>query len=690
MNPSLSSAPFISQWIRIGDDGTVWASTGKSELGQGISTALAQIVAEELGVSLDRVRMRPPTTAGSPDEGFTAGSLSVQQSGTALQAAARAARSLFHAAAVGRIGDSPLSFDDGTFRSATLSLSYADLIADVDLHVAIDSVDCSALPPLHGPIGNPEQRSDLPAKILGEPSYIQDLRLPGMRFGRIVRPAFRGARLAEAPQVLDLPGDAALVVDGSVVGVVASREIHAIEAAAIVRAQCVWEGTQDPLDAAGVSSFLTSAPTEDVILAEGESRQGEVFTARYTRPFLQHASIGTACAVASVTDSAIEVWSHTQGVYPLRKDIARALGRDPSTITVHHVEGAGCYGHNPADDVAYDAVLLARAVPGIPVHVTWTRADELSWGPLAPAMVVDIESTTDTAGNLQAWRWDGYGNGHSSRPSTLPTPSLLAFAYQGNGIAIPPSQDPPLAAGQGTGRNAIPAYRAGSVQATAHRLLSMPIRASAMRSLGAHMNVFAIESHMDDLALAHGADPVEYRLRHLDDPRARAVIETVAEMASWGNRLPDEVGRGIGFARYKNTGAWCAVVAEIEAVDHVNVRHLWIAVDCGRVVNPDGVINQIEGGAIQSVSWTLMEQVSFAQGAILNDDWETYPILRFSQVPVVETTLLDRPDQPWLGAGEAASGPTAAALGNALRCALGIRVRDLPLSPEHILAAVPD
>lgn len=686
MNPSLDAAPFVSEWICIDSDGTIFARTGKSEIGQGISTALAQIVASGLGVPLDQVRMAAPSTTVSPDEGFTAGSLSIQQSGSALHLAAGTARRVCMEAAERRLGGS-VQLLEGRFTRGDASVTYAELAGDVELNIPVDLTDGGQVDK-RDLIGDSVPRGDLPGKVLGAPSYIQDMRLPGMRFGRMVRPPFRGARLVRPPAAIDLPGDSTLVVDGSVVGVVASREIHAIAAAETVRELCEWTGQPPELDDASVPAFLTSAPTEDTSLSDGERGDGMAFRARYTRPFLEHASIGTSCAIASVTAEEIEVWTHTQGVYPLRRDIARALGRDASTVTVHHIEGAGCYGHNPADDVAYDAVLLARAVPGVPIHVTWTRTDELSWGPMAPAMVVDLEATTDADGALLSWAWDGYGNGHSSRPSTLPSPSLLAYADQAGGEEIPPSNDPPLAAGQGTGRNAIPAYRIPSVRATAHRLRQMPIRASAMRSLGAHMNVFAIESHIDDIARHHGMDPVEYRLRHLDDPRSRAVIERAAEMASWGGPLADNRGRGIGFARYKNSGAWCAVVAEIEAVNAIEVCHLWIAVDCGRIVNPDGVLNQIEGGAIQSVSWTLYERLRFAEGTILSSDWESYPILRFTQAPPVSTSLIDRPEQPWLGSGEAASGPTAAALGNALRDALGVRVQDLPLSPDHILAAL--
>lgn len=704
MTPSLATSPLISDWVSVDPDGTISARTGKAEIGQGIATALLDIVATGLRVPRERVRLSAPSTDHSPDEGFTAGSLSIQQSGTALDLAARAALALFAQAASSALGSPIEAVADGAFVVGGRHISYGDLAGSVDLGTTVEGVDAEGLLAEHapdlatgGPGGKAGPRRDLPAKILGEPAFLQDVRLPGMRFGRMVRPPFRGARLAGAPAPDGLPGDAEVVVDGSVVGVIASREYDAITAAEIVRIRCQWTGEAVALDDGHMASFLLSAPTEDTDLAvsdQGYGAQphptGAAMTALYTRPFLSHASIGTACAIARHDDRGVEIWSHTQGVYPLRRDIARALGWDEDRVTVHHVEGAGCYGHNPADDAAYDAVILARAVPGTAVQVTWSRADELGWAPFGPAMAVRISAETDEAGQVVSWQWDGYGNGHSSRPSTLTSPSLLAYADQEGGRPIPPSNDPPLASGAGTGRNGIPGYRVGALRATSHRLLDMPIRASAMRSLGAHMNVFAIESHMDDLARAHGVDPVEYRLRHLDDPRARAVIETVATMAGWGSATGPDHGRGIGYARYKNTGAWCAVVAQVEAVSEVRVEHLWIAVDCGRVVSLDGVVNQIEGGALQSLSWTLLEKVRFVDGAITSIDWESYPILRFTGAPPVSTRVLDRPEQPWVGAGEASSGPTAAALANALHDAVGVRVRDLPITPERIVAALGD
>lgn len=691
-SPSLTTNPRISTWLDFTTPNVVRVHMGKSELGQGVDTAIAQVVADVLGVRMEHVHVVAPDTDGGPDENFTAGSLSIPHSGTAIALAAAQARLLFEQAARERLGQGDVECVDGNFRQDDRSLSYWDLSNQVDLDVDVDPE--VPIPSGGGAIGSSIPRIDLAAKIHGEVSYLQDLRLPGMAFGRVLRPPFRGAQITSVAtaQVMEVPGALSIVHDGSFLGVIAETEIAALQAAEKLAEITTWAGSPPDVTDASINDFLTNVDTDDVTLADGPEIPNATLTTQYSRPFLAHASIGPACAIAewNEAETALAVWSHTQGVYPLRRDLARALDLAEDQIHVQHLQGAGCYGHNPADDAAFDAAFLARHLPGRPVQVTWSREDELGWGPFGPAMVVHISTTTDPSGQITAWSWNGFGNGHSSRPSTLPTPSLLGFEALEGSPAIPPSGDPPLAAGAGTGRNAIPGYEVGDVRAVAHRALQMPIRASAMRSLGAHMNVFAIESHVDDLATMYGIDPVEYRLRHLSDPRARAVVEAAAQAADWGSEPGPDRGRGIGYARYKGLGAWCAVVAEVEAIEEVRVKGLWIAVDCGRVISPDGVENQIEGGAIQALSWTLREKVRFANGAVTSNTWEDYPILRFSEIPPVQVTILDRPDEKWLGAGEASMGPTAAAVGNAIANTLGVRVRDLPITGDAIVAAMED
>jgi CO/xanthine dehydrogenase Mo-binding subunit len=460
---------------------------------------------------------------------------------------------------------------------------------------------------------------------------------------------------------------------------------------------------QDRLpDEADLGGFLLRGPHEHIpVLAEDGAEDGDRaedrdtatpvrrVRARYSRPFLAHASIATSCGVARWgPDGSVQVWSHSQGVHRLRDAIAQALGLDPGRVTVQHVQNAGCYGHNGADDAAFDAVLLARAVPGAPVLVQWTRQDELGWAPFGSAMVADLEATVDGSGQITGWTYDVYSQGHTSRPGYAGVPGLLAGGYLEKPLASPPAVDPPPAGGAGSTRNAVPIYTVGRRRITGHRLRETPIRSSALRALGAFMNVFSIESFMDELAGACAEDPLAYRLRHLEDERGRAVLERAAAAAGWGAVLPDGHGRGIGLARYKGNGGYCAVVAEVAATDRVRVRRLSVAVDVGRVVNPDGVRNQIEGGATQATSWTLKERVRFDRRRITSVDWESYPILRFSEAPEIDVHLLDRPELPSVGAGEAAQGPTAAAVGNAVAAAVGVRVRDLPITTEAVVAAI--
>jgi CO/xanthine dehydrogenase Mo-binding subunit len=357
-------------------------------------------------------------------------------------------------------------------------------------------------------------------------------------------------------------------------------------------------------------------------------------------------------------------------------------------ITVEHMEGAGCYGHNAADDVALDAVLLAKAAGGRPIRVQWSRADEMSHAPFGAAMAIEIEADLDTQGEIAGWRHTIWSNGHTARPDCAAQPALLAATELASPFPRYIATNPPQASGGGGDRNSIPLYEFPSWQIDCHRLLTMPVRTSALRTLGAQGNVFAIESFIDELAAERGEDPVAFRLRHLRDTRAQEVIRSVAKRANWKPDKRDGIGYGLGFARYKNTGAYCAVIAEVEGAEDVRVKRLTLAVDVGEAINPDGVVNQIEGGAIQATSWVLKERVRFDRQRITSNAWTDYPILRFSEVPQVQVELIVRPDMDPLGAGEAAPGPVTAAIANAVFDALGVRVRNLPIARESLIAAI--
>jgi CO/xanthine dehydrogenase Mo-binding subunit len=698
---SLETNRRLDRWLRINRNETVTVFPGKVEIGQGILTALTQIVADELDVALERVRLAPTDTSYSPDEGITAGSRSIQEGGQALRHAAAEARELLLDRAAARLGVSleQLTVADGVITARTGgSVSYWELASD-DLLAREASGDVAPKSTSqHTLIGAPVQRRDLPGKLTGVPSFVQDMELPGMLHGRIARPPSYGARLValDEAEIRGMPGVAACVRDGRFVGVVAEREEQAIRALNRVRRIARWEEHATLPDTLDPRFLLKEASTEEVISEkrdeDGSARGARRFAAEYTRPYVAHASIGPSCAIACVDGDRYRVWTHSQGVYPLRKDIARVLRVDESKIVVVHVEGAGCYGHNGADDVAFDAVLLARAVPGRPVRVQWMREDEFAWEPYGPAMVVRLAAQLDGGGNIVDWSHDVWSNGHTNRTSSrsaIANSALLAARHIADAVSEPVPTNPPLPAG-GAHRNAIPLYEFPNQRVANHFIERAPVRVSALRSLGAHANVFAIESFMDELAQAAGADPVEFRLRHIKDPRARAVIEGAAAKAGWrtGEKGDGTRGRGIAFARYKNMASYAAVVAEVEIAGEITIKRAWAAVDAGLAINPDGLINQIEGGIIQSASWTLKEQVRYDRERIVTRGWDDYPILTFSETPKIEVTIINRPDMPPLGAGEAVQGPTAAAIANAVHNAIGVRLRDMPFTRERVMAAL--
>jgi CO/xanthine dehydrogenase Mo-binding subunit len=696
---SLAVNPLISSWLAVQEDGTVILRVGKVELGQGIHTALALIAIRELGLPPGKLVVAPVSTAGSPDEGFTAGSLSTQVSGTAVRAACATARRLFIETAAAKAGVpvSSLSVIDGDIRTPEGEIvgSYGSLAGQVDLGF-------EAAEPSQEPDGSAQpdlQRLDLPDKIFGRPRFIQDLELPGMLHARVIRPPLLRAVLRDIPADarMGLASSVQVVRDGDFLAVVSEREEDAAAAADGLSQRAMWEPAEDLPDQSRLAAWLRAQPSETSVLVneqkDGRPRDETVVRASYSQGLLAHASIATSCALARFDGRLLEVWSHTQGIYPLRNAIAGAFGMDQSCVVVRHVEGAGCYGHNPADDAAFDAALLARRTGGRPVRVLWDRAAELGSGPLASAMTADVSAGIGADGSVSDWAYDVWSNGYTSRPGYAGNPGLLANGHRHGGRPLPASVDPGPAAGLGSGRNAVPPYTFGSAWVATHRVRSMPIRTSAIRSLGAHFNVFAIESFMDELAAAVGADPIAFRLALLDDERARAVISAAAEGAGWGQRRDAaaaraDTGLGLGYARYKNAGAYCAAVAEVEATESVRVRRIVVAVDVGHVVSMDGVRNQIEGGAVQAVSWTLKEQVRFGRDGITSLNWETYPILRFSETPHVDVVVINRPGRPAVGAGECAAGPVAGAIANGLFAAIGVRVRTLPLTAENVVQAI--
>jgi CO/xanthine dehydrogenase Mo-binding subunit len=696
---SLNANRMLDAWIRINADGTATVCTGKVELGQGIVTALAQIAAEELDLPLAGVQMMSGDTGRTPDEGVTAGSQSIENSGVALRLAGAEVRAILVELAAKRLGAAAdtLKVVDGAITAADgRKVSYGELAAEVDLKREATGKVAPKPASGHKIVGQSIPRFDIPAKVTGGAAYVQDIRMPGMLHGRVVRPPRYGSKLESFDEtaVKAMPGVVAVVRDGSFLGVIAEREEQAIKARTALLQSAKWMGGPELPDPAKIYDHLMSLPTEDKVISDKQAPLpdgAKVVEATYRKPYMSHGSIGPSCALAEFKDGKMTVWTHSQGVFPLRNHLALALKMPPTELRCVHVEGSGCYGHNGADDVALDAALLARGAPGRAVRLQWMRDDEFAWEPYGAAMVMKAKGAV-ADGRVVDWNYELWSNTHSTRPSEPGGVNLLAAWYLAEPMKAAPPRNIPQPAGGGD-RNSVPLYDFPRQHIVNHLIKDMPIRVSALRTLGAYANVWAVESFLDELAAAAGADPVAFRLAHMKDPRARAVIEAVAKKSGWkdGDKGDGSRGRGIGFAKYKNLACYVAVVAEVEvdrASGVVRVPRATAAVDSGLIINPDGLVNQIEGGVIQSASWTLKEEVKFDRAGITSRDWAGYPILTMPEAPKVEVELINRPSERSLGSGEGSQGPAVAAIANAFAHATGKRIRDLPLTPDRVKAAL--
>ena len=679
----------LDDWLAIAPDGTVTVFSGKVELGTGVRTALAQIVAEELDVPLASIRMVMGETERTPNEGYTAGSKTIQAGGTLLRAAAAEARQALLDLATDLL-DTPrdvLVISEGVIARCddpTARITIGALMGGRRFQRTITHTAPLKRHEEYQVVGTAVPRLDLPAKFTGRPAFVQDVRLPGMLHARVVRPPSPGAELIELDE--RAVRDAQVVHIGDFVAVVATREEVAIQAARQVRA--TWREMASLPHQEELYEALRQMPASDAVIEEhgdvataiaGADRQ---VSAEYMQPYQAHASLGPSCAVAAPVDGVMQVWCSTQGVYPLRAALADLLQVPPDQVRVMHVEGAGCYGHNGADDVAADAALLAREL-GQAVRVQWSREDEFAWEPKAPAMLMRARGGLSADGQIVGWEYAAWSPSHANRGRQAS--QLLA------GQLARRLRPPESGFFLGGDRNAATNYALPASRVTLHWLHGSPLRVSSMRSLGATANTFANESFMDELAHAAGADPLAFRLRHLEDPRARDVLRAVGERAGWGAPLAAGLGRGVAFARYENDEAYVATVVEARVAEEtgaIQVARVVVAHDCGMVVNPDGVRNQIEGNVIQGMSRALKEEVRFNATTMTSVDWEGYPILRFAEVPEVEIVLLDRPDQPAVGAGEPATITIAAAIANAVFAATGARVRQVPFTPERVRLAL--
>jgi nicotinate dehydrogenase subunit B len=696
---SLSKAPYLDAWIRIDAGGKISVFTGKAELGQGIKTAIVQVAAEELKVEPLQIHLVTADTELTADEQYTAGSHSLQDSGTAVRNAAAQVREILLGKAAERFALSTdklrvarglITAQDG--RSA----GYGQLVEGNILHVEAQPTSVLTPPERFTQIGKAVPRLDIPAKVTGGEAYIQDMRLPGMVHARVVRPPSSGATLldADTTRVSRMGGVLLVVRDGNYLAVIAREEFQAVQAMRALSKLTRWQ--EQPLlpRQNQLEAYLLGLKADDAVVIEQRSTAASAgsrtFEAKFTRAYQCHGSIGPSCAVGLFAQGTMTIWTHTQGVFPDRKAIAEMLRMPDEAVRCIHVEGSGCYGHNGADDAAADAALLARSLPGTPIRVQWMREQEHLDEPYGPAMMANAKAVINAQGLIEDWQYELWSNTHGTRPggaaALLPARLLnTPFTPKTPKVQITP---------EGSGdRNSVPLYDFANKKVIWHFLEEMPLRVSSLRSLGAYMNVFSIESFMDEIAAAAQIDPVEFRLRHLNDARARDVVTLAAEKFGWGNRsVAANHGVGFGFARYKNLASYCAVACEVAVepdTGDIRLLHAVAAIDSGEIVNPDGIRNQTEGGILQSMSWTLFEAVQFDQTRVTTRDWASYPILRFAHVPEsVEVYVIPRPGQPFLGAGEAAQGPAAGALSNAVAHAIGTRVRDIPFTRARVKAAI--
>jgi CO/xanthine dehydrogenase Mo-binding subunit len=701
----LADNPRLDQWLNFATPGKVELATGRVELGQGVLTAMTQIAAEELDVAFERVTIRSGDTDRTPNEGYTAGSQSMQAGGIALRAACAEARALFLEEAAQRLSCTAtgLSVRDGRIlrNGEATPFDYWSLAQFVSL--AREATGIAACKPVadYTIVGRNAARVDLRAKMFGEPAFVHDMAfegvaLDGMAHARMVRQPNRGATLDsidEAAIRRAARGPISFVREGNFLAIVGDDETAVEAAAAAAADHATWNGVERPSALQQEANWLQQRPSIDRMIGAPQTepaRGRQSYEAIYTRGHLAHASIGPSCALALYRDGHLTVWTHCQGVYPLRAALSRMLKLDLAAISVRHVQGPGCYGHNGADDAAADAAVIAVRMPSRPIRVRWRRQEEFAFEPVSPAMVVKVRATLDDAGYPADWTTEIWSGTHQGRPGGGAT--LLAAEALPDPPPVPAPTDVPEAAGGGATRNGEPLYDIAGKRIIHHLVPEVPRRTSALRSLGAMPNVFASESFIDELAERAQQDPVRFRLARLSDPRARRVIERAAAMANWGegesqdNRDQVHRGKGIGFAQYKNRAAYAAVVVELEVEESVQLLRAWCAADAGLVVNPDAVINQLEGGIIQSASWVLKEQVRFDNASAGPVDWESYPVLRFSEVPEIAVELIESDSDTPLGVGEATAGPTAAAIGNAVSRALGVRMRDLPLTRDRIVA----
>lgn len=688
---SIRNANTVNAWLQVLEDGRVMVFSGKVELGQGIRMAICQVAAEELDMELDQVEVHLAETGLTPDEGYTAGSNSVPQSAMSVRYAAATARKKLLELASDKLNTSvsDLILYNGKVKTkkSNQSLTFTEILEGSQIDMEISTPVPVKIKSGYRYVGKPIPRKDIEKMVRAEDVYIQDLKFPGMVHARVLRPPIYEAKLINvdiSKLSAEVDGLLKTVVKGSFVGVITEGEYQAVKAERYLRTHSEWSSTTSfPAQEDLFTHIKSIAEKPENIRDEGDVKGqfNSDFTlkASYSKPYIKHGAMGPACGIAMYDGDILHIWSHSQGVYPMRRAIAGMLKIEENKIHVVSVPGPGVFGHNTADDAAADAAILALTYPGKHIRVQWSRQDEHAWDPYGTAMIMELEASLDDAGKIKTWESAVWTDSHSQRPNNDPA-TLLDTRYLENPIKL-------TARGYlgGGHRNADPYYSIPNMQVNAH-YFDGPLRVSSLRSLGAYTTIFSIESFMDQLAEMAGKDPLEFRLDHLEDERATATIRKIQEICG-SESLEEGEGIGYAFARYKNTTAYSTIAAKVlvnKSTGNIQLKKMWAAIDVGEIINLDGIKNQIEGGMIQAASWTLKEQVSFNENEITSKDWGSYPIFRFPEIPEVEVVMISRPNNPAEGGGEVSMPPTGAAIANAVYNACNKRIYDLPITAEKI------
>jgi len=692
----------VDSFLAIDKSGKVTVYSGKVDLGTGVYTALQQIVADELDVPMSRIEMIQGDTLLTPDQGKTWASITIQIGGMQLRQAAAAAHASLVDEAAKKIGipASELTVADGVISGGGKKVTYAELIGGKSFSIKLDPKQPvkEKDPKDYKLVGKPVARLDIPDKLTGKFTYMQDFRVPGMLHGRVVRPPAIGARLeaVDESSIKDVPGIIKVVRDGDFLGVVAANEWAAICGARELKA--TWSKAETLPDQAKLWDYVraTKVVKDEVTSNVGNTAEAmgkddaKTLKATYDFAIHTHGSIGPSCAVAEFKDGKLTSWSASQATHALRGQLAQMFALAPENVRCIYVDGAGCYGRNGHEDAAADAALLAKAV-GKPVRAQWSRADEHGWDPKGPPTLIDLRAAMDAAGNVTAWESEffvpqaGPGLDVPLTAATLAGMPQLPVPFPGN-----IHQD-----------SAIP-YKFASVKTIVRRLETTPFRPSWIRTPGRMQNTYANECFVDELAAAAGVDPLDFRLIYLDpaDKRGIELLQRLAQLANWQKRPSPQKsasgsvakGRGMSYVKYELVRTYVGVVAEVEvdrSTGEIRVPKFYVAHDCGQIINPDGLRNQIEGCVVQTVSRTLIEELKFNRSQVTSLDWDSYPILKFPQVPEIVIDLIDRPaEKPW-GAGEPAASVTPSAISNAVFDATGARLRSIPYTPTKVKAAMP-